>query len=68
MHHGIQLPVEAGLCDRHAVLRIGHAHVRGRGVHMRPAVNTLPLQRLHANESWRLKQRDDARYGLDQNP
>lgn len=57
LHHGIWLAVEAGLGHRHAVLRVGHAQVRGWGVHVGPTVNTLPLQRLHTDESWRLKQR-----------
>lgn len=60
LHHGIRLAVEAGLGHRHAVLRVGHSQVSGRRVHVGPTVNTLPLQRLHTDESWRLKQRHDA--------
>lgn len=56
MHHGIRLPVKPGLAHRHAVLRVGHAQMRGRGVHVGPAVNPLPLQRLHTDESRRLEQ------------
>lgn len=57
LHHGIRLTVVSRLGHRHAVLRVGHAHVWGRGVHVGPAVNTLSLQGLHTDQSGRLKPR-----------